>query len=119
MGKEEEDWRWSERGSYLIRVFCVLSRDEDEDGLRDTETDTTSKSKDDVAPFGQRMTDASSSSQAAVMGELLNSVVEEEGSATNNARNNENQSRNGTVSEPGQGTGNDVDEAFLNPMDIL
>lgn len=53
------------------------------------------------------------------MGELLNSVVEEEGSATNNARNNENQSRNGTVSEPGQGTGNDVDEAFLNPMDIL
>lgn len=118
-GKEEEDWRWSERVSYLIRVFCVLSRDEDEDGLRDTETDTTSKSKDDVAPFGQRMTDASSSNQAAVMGELLNSVVEEEGSATNNARNNENQSRNGTVSEPGQGTGNDVDEAFLNPMDIL
>lgn len=89
-------------------------RDEDEDGLRDTETDTTSKSKDDMASFTQRMTEASSSSQA--LGDLLNSVDDVDGSAI--AR-NDNASRNGTVSEPGQSTATDVDEAFLNPMDIL
>lgn len=102
---------------FQVNLNFFSHRDDDDDGLRDTETDTTSKSKDDVTAYGQRMTDASSSSQqAAVLGELLNSVVEE-GSGTS-AR-IENQSRNGTVSEPGQSTGNDVEEAFLNPMDIL
>lgn len=102
---------------FQVKLIFHSSRDDDDDGLRDTETDTTSKSKDDVTTYGQRMTDASSSSQqAAVLGELLNSVVED-GSGTS-AR-NENQSRNGTVSEPGQSTGNDVEEGFLNPMDIL
>lgn len=94
------------KGWRLIAFFCFVYRDEDED-----ETDTTSKSKEDVGPFGQP-----SSSSAHVLGDLLNSVTEE---GPSNAR-NENQSRNGTVSEPGgHSTGNDVDEAFLNPMDIL
>lgn len=97
-------------------LFLILPfRDEDEDGLRDTETETTNKSKEDGNSYGQRMNDASSSNQA--LSELLNNVGEE---ASSSGGRNDNHSRNGTVSEPGQSTtGNDVDEAFLNPMDIL
>lgn len=96
-------------------IAFPLPSDDDEDGLRDTETDTTSKSKEDASgSFGQRITDASSSQ---VLGDLLNSVAED---ASTNVPRNDNQSRNGTVSEPGQSsTVNEVDDTFLNPMDIL
>lgn len=66
-----------------------------------------------MGAFSQRITDASSSAQA--LSELLNIVAEEESAGANRT---ENQPRNGTVSEPGQSTATDVDDAFLNPMDI-
>lgn len=90
------------------------SREDDEDGLRDTETDATSKSKEDAQSFSNRLADASTSSQ--VLGELLGSVVVEE--STPNV-----QPRNGTTSQGGPTTGcdagNDEEDPFINPMDIL
>lgn len=93
--------------SFLIPSLWCSSREDDEDGLRDTETDTTSKSKDDLT-----------TTTSQVLGEILNNVAED----GSNARNT-NQSQNGSIDEPGQSTGldggNDLDDNFLNPMDLL
>lgn len=63
------------------------------------------------------MADASTSSQ--VLGELLGSVVVED---TPSIR-HDSQTRNGTTSEGGPATGceagNEEEDSFINPMDIL